>query len=111
MTEQELQEIEALAAAATPSARWMKVKSQGVGIVLDVDTMPNAELIANCRPKVLALVTEVRRLRAALEEIREKVALVPEKYIPSPDIINFYEVQVIDAIERIAERVTARSTG
>lgn len=73
MTEQQLQEIEARAAAATPgTVRWMKVRSHGFGITLDVDTMPNAELIANGRHWVLALVAEVRRLKAALEEVPEK---------------------------------------
>lgn len=74
MTEEQLQEIEARAAAARPGmVRWMQVRSHGHGITLDVDTMPNAELIANSRQWVLALVAEVRRLRAALEAIEHDV--------------------------------------
>jgi hypothetical protein len=114
MTEQELQEIEQRAAAATPGP-WRK----GIGnssrevcsqwpapchLIVEGYNSDDLKFCAHAREDIPALVAEVRRLRAALEEIREKAGLVPDKYMPYPEQVNFYDVVVLEAIEAIIAR-------
>jgi hypothetical protein len=79
LSEQELAEIEALAAGALPGP-WrsdpltgtMVVDTLGREIVsclaYPADALPTVEFIAHCRTDVPRLIAEVRRLRAVLGE-------------------------------------------
>ncbi|MFN7185996.1 MAG: hypothetical protein ACK5VE_06490 [Alphaproteobacteria bacterium] len=82
MTEQELADLDALAAAATPGP-WEQIDSRayssgtGLQVCLCNETDADAAFIAAARTAVPALVAEVRRLRGVVREAWDESANVP----------------------------------